>query len=101
MILWFPQSSNVSSSFEEVESSPKDDVGKNNGVKDLTKEGDINGLGLGKARAQRNEFKSLFEQGKDDNNDFRIFTLVNAATPSNADYPIDPLMPDLENTANL
>ncbi|GJW63370.1 putative ribonuclease H-like domain-containing protein, partial [Tanacetum coccineum] len=31
----------------------------------------------------------------------KIFTLVNAATPSNANYTIDPLMPDLEDTANL
>ncbi|GJW64493.1 putative ribonuclease H-like domain-containing protein [Tanacetum coccineum] len=80
-------SSNVSSSYEEDESSPKDDAGKNNGVKDPVKEGDINGPGEatntnstnrlntvsspvntvsssfitedpGKARAQRNEFKN-------------------------------------------
>ncbi|GJT19101.1 hypothetical protein Tco_0877807 [Tanacetum coccineum] len=121
---------NVLSSSKEAESSPKDDVGKNNGVKDPAKEGDMNGPGeatntnstnrlntvsspvnivsssfatedLGKARAQRNEFESLFGQDKDDNNNFRVFTPVNDATPSNADYPIDPLMPDLEDTANL
>ncbi|GKA99189.1 putative ribonuclease H-like domain-containing protein [Tanacetum coccineum] len=56
---------------------------------------------LGKARAQTNEFESLFGQDKAENNDFRVFTPVNAATPSNANYPIDPLMPDLEDTANL
>ncbi|GKG57609.1 hypothetical protein Tco_0587207, partial [Tanacetum coccineum] len=28
-------------------------------------------------------------------------TSVNAATPSNADYPTDPLMLDLEDTADL
>ncbi|GJR89899.1 putative ribonuclease H-like domain-containing protein [Tanacetum coccineum] len=120
-----------------AESSPKDDAGKNNGVKDPAKEGDMNGPGEatntnstnrlntvsspvntvsslvntvgssftaedpGKARAQRNEFESLFGQDKDDNNTYRVFTPVNAATPSNADYPIDPLMPDLEDTANL
>ncbi|GJX11109.1 putative ribonuclease H-like domain-containing protein [Tanacetum coccineum] len=38
-------SSNVPSSSEEAESSPKDDAGKNSGIKDPTKEDDINGLG--------------------------------------------------------
>ncbi|GJX62854.1 putative ribonuclease H-like domain-containing protein [Tanacetum coccineum] len=86
-------SSNVSSSSKEVDSSPKEDAGKNNGVKDLAKEG--------KARSHRNKFESLFGQDKDDNNTYRIFTPVNTVTPSNIDYPIDPLIPDLEDTANL
>ncbi|GJX47426.1 putative ribonuclease H-like domain-containing protein [Tanacetum coccineum] len=123
-------SSNVPSSSEEAESSPKNDAGKKNGVKDPAKEDDINGPGEatntnstnrlntisspvntvsssfttedpGHARSQRNEFESLFGQDKDDNNAYRVFTHVNAATPSNADYSIDPLMPDLEDTANL
>ncbi|GKC72162.1 putative ribonuclease H-like domain-containing protein [Tanacetum coccineum] len=123
-------SSNVPSSSEEAESSPKDDADKKNRVKDPTKEGDMNGLGKdtntnstnrlntvsspvntvsssfttedpGKASAQRNEFESLFEQDKDNNNAYSVFTPVNADTPSNADYPIDPLIPDLEDTANL
>ncbi|GJR00809.1 putative ribonuclease H-like domain-containing protein [Tanacetum coccineum] len=123
-------SSNVSSNSEEAESSPKDDAGKNNDVKDPVKEGDMNGSGEatntnstnrlstvslpvntfsssfttkdpGKARAQRSEFESLFGQDKDDNNTYRVFTPINAATPSNAEYPIDPLMPDWEDTANL
>ncbi|GJU62290.1 putative ribonuclease H-like domain-containing protein [Tanacetum coccineum] len=123
-------SSNVPSSSEEAESSPKDDAGKKNEVKDPTKEGDMNGLGKatntnstnrlntvsspvntvsssfttedpGKASAQRNEFESLFEQDKDNNNAYRVFTPVNADTPSNVDYPIDPLIPDLEDTVNL
>ncbi|GKF39105.1 hypothetical protein Tco_0119166, partial [Tanacetum coccineum] len=135
---------NVPSSSEEAESSPKDDAGKKNGVKDPAKEGDMNGPGKatntnstnrlntvsspvntvsspvntvsspvntvssffttedpGQARAQRNEFESLFGQDKDENNAYRIFTPVNAATPSNVDYPIDPLIPDLEDTDNL
>ncbi|GJR02472.1 putative ribonuclease H-like domain-containing protein [Tanacetum coccineum] len=120
-------SSNDLSSSEEAEPSPKDDAGKKNGVKDPAKQGDMNGPGEathtnstnrlntvsspvnivsssftpkdpGKARAQRNEFKSLFGQDKDDDNAYRIFTPVNAATPSNAD---DPLLPDLEDTVNL
>nr|GEW92652.1 putative ribonuclease H-like domain-containing protein [Tanacetum cinerariifolium] len=66
-------------------------------------------------RAQRNEFESVFEQDKDDN-DNRMFIPVsaagstyvylggsipvNAATLPNADLPIDSLMPDLEDTAD-
>ncbi|GJW59908.1 putative ribonuclease H-like domain-containing protein [Tanacetum coccineum] len=113
-----------------AESSPKDDAGKKNEVKDPAKEGDMNGPGEAtntnstnrlntvslpvntvslsfttedpeKARAQRNEFESLLGQNKDDNNAYKVFTPVNAATPSNGDYPIDPLILDLEDTANL
>nr|GEY90090.1 hypothetical protein [Tanacetum cinerariifolium] len=70
----------------------------------------------GRERAQRNEFESMFRQDKDAN-DNRMFTsvsatgstyvnldgliLVNTATLSNADLPTDPLMPGLEDTANL
>nr|GEW39838.1 copia protein [Tanacetum cinerariifolium] len=68
-----------------------------------------------KERAQRNEFESMFGQDKDDN-DNRMFTLVcaagstyvylggsipvNAAILSNVDLPIDPPMPDLEDTTD-
>ncbi|GJV28593.1 putative ribonuclease H-like domain-containing protein [Tanacetum coccineum] len=38
-------SSNVPSNYEKDESSPKDDAGKNNEVKDSTKKGDMNGPG--------------------------------------------------------
>ncbi|GJZ57889.1 putative ribonuclease H-like domain-containing protein [Tanacetum coccineum] len=73
----------------------------------------------GRERAQRNEFESVFGQDKDANGNsiYRMFTpvnaagsscdnlggsiLVNAATLPNADLPTDPLMPDLEDTANL
>ncbi|GJS92259.1 putative ribonuclease H-like domain-containing protein [Tanacetum coccineum] len=71
----------------------------------------------GRARDQRNEFESVFGQDKDANSTYRMFTPVsaaessyenlggstpvNAATPSNVDYPTDPLMPDLEDTADL
>ncbi|GKE55696.1 hypothetical protein Tco_1494881 [Tanacetum coccineum] len=70
-----------------------------------------------RARDQRNEFESVFVQDKDANSTYRMLTLisvagsyyenlcgsipVNAATPSNIDYPTDPLMPDLEDTVNL
>ncbi|GJZ59070.1 putative ribonuclease H-like domain-containing protein [Tanacetum coccineum] len=70
-------------------------------------------------RAQKNEFKSVFEQDKDTNgnNTYMMFTPVNAAGSSyenlggsipvnaitfpNDDFPTDPLMPDLEDTADL
>ncbi|GKC31186.1 ribonuclease H-like domain-containing protein [Tanacetum coccineum] len=71
----------------------------------------------GRARDQRNEFESVFRQDKDANSTYRMFTPVsvvessyenlsgsthvNAATLFNADYPTNPLMPDLEDTANL
>nr|GEV44472.1 uncharacterized mitochondrial protein AtMg00810-like [Tanacetum cinerariifolium] len=70
----------------------------------------------GRERAQRNEFESMFGQDKDVNGN-KMYTLVsaarstyvnlggsipvNATTLSNADLPTDPLMPDLEDTADL
>ncbi|GJU67574.1 ribonuclease H-like domain-containing protein [Tanacetum coccineum] len=71
----------------------------------------------GRARDQRNEFESMFGQDKDANSTYKMFTpvsaaessyenlggstSVNAVTSSNADYPTYPLMPDLEDTADL
>ncbi|GJV98321.1 ribonuclease H-like domain-containing protein [Tanacetum coccineum] len=71
----------------------------------------------GRARDQRNEFESVFGQDKDANSTYMMLTPVsaaesyyenlggstpvNAATPYNVDYPTDPLMPDLEDTADL
>ncbi|GJS27343.1 putative ribonuclease H-like domain-containing protein [Tanacetum coccineum] len=71
----------------------------------------------GRARDQRNEFESVFGKNKDANSTYGMFTPVsaaessyenlggstpiNAVTPSNADYPTDPLMPDLEDIADL
>ncbi|GKF03847.1 hypothetical protein Tco_0034515 [Tanacetum coccineum] len=136
------KSQNLKSSEDEI----ADDAGKKNGVKDPTKEDDINGLGEatntnsthrlntvsspvnnvslsfttvdpGRARDQRNEFENVFGQDKDSNSTYRMFTLisaadsssenlggstpVNVATPSNADYPTNPLMPNLEDTVDL
>ncbi|GJW79585.1 ribonuclease H-like domain-containing protein [Tanacetum coccineum] len=83
-------SSNVPSNSEKDESSPKDDAGKKNEVKDSAKEGDMNGPGEatntdstnrlntvsspvntvsssfttvdpGRAKEQRNEYESLFD----------------------------------------
>nr|GFA04372.1 hypothetical protein [Tanacetum cinerariifolium] len=71
---------------------------------------------FGRERAQMNEFKSMFGQDKDTNGN-KMFTPVstdgstyvylggsipvNAATLSNVDLPIDPLMPNLEDTTDL
>nr|GEY16343.1 hypothetical protein [Tanacetum cinerariifolium] len=70
----------------------------------------------GREREQRNEFESMFGQDNDAYGN-KMFTHVsaagtsyvnlggsipiNAATLLNADIPNDPLMPDLEDTANL
>ncbi|GJW29966.1 putative ribonuclease H-like domain-containing protein [Tanacetum coccineum] len=102
-----------------------DDAGKKNGVLDPAKEdgksvsSSFTTMDPGRERAQRNEFKSVFGQDKDanGNNIYMMFTLVNAARSScdnlggsipvnaatlpNVDLPTNPLMPDLENTANL
>nr|GEV00043.1 putative ribonuclease H-like domain-containing protein [Tanacetum cinerariifolium] len=71
---------------------------------------------LGRERAQRNKFESMFRQDKNANGN-RMFTPVGAArstyvnlggsipihatTLPNADLLTDPLMPDLEDTADL
>nr|GEW99479.1 putative ribonuclease H-like domain-containing protein [Tanacetum cinerariifolium] len=88
---------------------------KENGVQDPAKEGDKNDQEKDE-RAQRNEFKSMFGKDKDANGNM-MFTHVsaarstyvylsgsipvNAATLPNANLPTDPLMPDLEDTADL
>nr|GEV51998.1 putative ribonuclease H-like domain-containing protein [Tanacetum cinerariifolium] len=70
----------------------------------------------GRERAQRNEFESMFGQDNDANGN-KMFTpvsaagstyvnlggsiLINVGTLPNADLPTDPLMPDLEDTADL
>ncbi|GKD92314.1 putative ribonuclease H-like domain-containing protein [Tanacetum coccineum] len=71
------ESQNPKSSKDEI----IDDDGKKNEVEDPAKEDDING----RAKDQRNNGS----------------TLVNVTTPSNVDYPTDPLMPDLEDTDDL
>nr|GEW57087.1 reverse transcriptase domain-containing protein [Tanacetum cinerariifolium] len=107
-----PQQNGPKSSKNEV----ADDAGKKstkiprkeNGVQDLAKEG--------RERTQRNEFESMFGQENNGNRN-RMFTpvsatgstyvnlsgsfLINAATLLNADLLTDPLMPDLEDTADL
>ncbi|GJS29557.1 putative ribonuclease H-like domain-containing protein [Tanacetum coccineum] len=98
-----------SQSPKNSEDKVADDAGKKNGVEDPAKEG--------RGKDHKNEFESVFGQDKDANSTYRMFTPVstaessyenlegstpvNAATPSNDDYPTDPLMPDLEDTADL
>ncbi|GJV31545.1 putative ribonuclease H-like domain-containing protein [Tanacetum coccineum] len=135
-----------SQSPKNSEDEVADDARKKNGVLDPVEEDDKSGQGeatntnstnrlntvsssintvssffttidLGRERAQRNEFESVFGQDKDANGNsmYRMFTLinvagsycdnlcrsisVNAATLLNDDLPTDPLMH--EDTANL
>ncbi|GJU87861.1 putative ribonuclease H-like domain-containing protein [Tanacetum coccineum] len=99
------ESQNPKSSEDEI----ADDAGKKNGVEDPAKEDDINGPG--EANNSTNRLNT------DTNSTYMMFTLisavessyenfggstpVNATTPSNADYPTDPLMLDLEDTPDL
>ncbi|GJV52048.1 hypothetical protein Tco_1447789 [Tanacetum coccineum] len=71
----------------------------------------------GRVRDQRNEYESVFGQDKNANSNYKMFIPVSAAessyenlggstpskaaTPPTADYPTDPLMPNLEDTADL
>ncbi|GJV53976.1 putative ribonuclease H-like domain-containing protein [Tanacetum coccineum] len=118
-------SSYIPSSSVEDKSSPNDDIGKKNEVKDPAKENDLNDSGEDttadrtnrlntgsspvnsasssfsyenqeRPRDQRNEFENVFGQDK---NAYKAFTPVNTDVPF--DYPTDPLMPDLEDTDNL
>ncbi|GJU41150.1 hypothetical protein Tco_1194107 [Tanacetum coccineum] len=145
-LLFIWRSSKESQNPKSSEYEIADDAGKKNGVEDPAKEADINSPGEatntnitnrlntvsspvntvslsfttvdpGRARDQRNEFKSVFGQDKDANSTYRIFTpvsaaessyenlggstFVNATTSYNADYPTDPLMPDWEDTTDL
>nr|GEY73126.1 hypothetical protein [Tanacetum cinerariifolium] len=97
----------LNSSEDEV----ADDAGKKSN-KVLRKENGVQGREI----AQRNKFESIFGQDKDVNGN-RMLTLisaarstyvnlggsilVNATTLPNADLPIDPLMPNLEDTTDL
>ncbi|GJZ94183.1 ribonuclease H-like domain-containing protein [Tanacetum coccineum] len=83
-----------------VEDEVADDAGKKNGVEDPVKEDDINGPGEATNTNSTNrlntskETKGIAAESSYEN--LGGSTLVNAATPSNADYHTDPLMPDLE-----
>ncbi|GJX05916.1 ribonuclease H-like domain-containing protein [Tanacetum coccineum] len=95
-----------------------DDAGKKNRVEDPAKEDDINGLGEATNTNSTNRLNTVSSPvNVDANSTYRMSTPVsatessyenlggstpvNAATPSNANYPTDPLMPDLEDTADL
>ncbi|GKC01479.1 putative reverse transcriptase, RNA-dependent DNA polymerase, partial [Tanacetum coccineum] len=113
------ESQNPKSSEEEI----ADDAGKKNGVEDPAKEDDINGPGEDINTNSTNRLNTVSSPVNTVSSSFttvdlgRMFTPVsaaessyenlggstpvNVATPSKADYPTDPLMPDLEDTANL
>ncbi|GKA91277.1 putative ribonuclease H-like domain-containing protein [Tanacetum coccineum] len=74
-------SSNIPLNSEKDESSPKDDTRKINNVKDLAKEGDMNGPG-----------EATHTNNKNDNN---------ATSPFNTDYSVDPFMSNLDDFYNL
>nr|GEX26584.1 hypothetical protein [Tanacetum cinerariifolium] len=104
---------------KSLEDEVADDAGKKS-TKVLRKENEVQDPAKeGRERAQRNKFESMFGQDKDanGNNTYRMLTHVsavrssfvslggsipiNAATLPNADLLTDPLMPDLEDTADL
>nr|GEV11424.1 uncharacterized mitochondrial protein AtMg00810-like [Tanacetum cinerariifolium] len=84
-----------------------------NGVQDLAKQSDKDGQEKDvrdQEEALKRQFVQEFErlsgQGEDDNTNSAnrlntVSSLVNTATLPNADLPTDPLMPDLEDTADL
>ncbi|GJX63046.1 ribonuclease H-like domain-containing protein [Tanacetum coccineum] len=103
---------------ESLEDEITDDAEKKNGVEDPVKKDDINGPGEATNTNSTNRLNTVSSLvNTDANSTYRMFTpidaaessyknlggstLVNVATPSNADYPTDPLMPDLEDTADL
>ncbi|GKE77911.1 hypothetical protein Tco_1544031 [Tanacetum coccineum] len=107
-------SQNPKSSEDEI----ANDVGKKNGVEDPAKEDDINGPREATNTNSTNRLNTVSSSvNTDANSTYRMFTPVNAAessyenlsglthvnvvTPSNADYPTDPLMLDFEDTADL
>ncbi|GJX80115.1 putative ribonuclease H-like domain-containing protein [Tanacetum coccineum] len=99
----------ILNTLDHLEDEIADDAGKKNEVEDPAKEDDINGPG--EANNSTNRLNT------DTNSTYMMFTLisavessyenfggstpVNATTPSNADYPTDPLMLDLERLVDL
>ncbi|GJS33785.1 putative ribonuclease H-like domain-containing protein [Tanacetum coccineum] len=103
---------------KSLEDEIANDAEKKNGVEDPAKEDDINGPREATNTNSTNRLNTISSPvNTDANSTYRMFTLVsavdssyeylgsstpvNAATPSNVDYLTDPLMPDLEDTADL
>ncbi|GJR46388.1 putative ribonuclease H-like domain-containing protein [Tanacetum coccineum] len=82
-------SSNVPSNSKKDESPPKDDAGKMNEVRDSAKDGNMNGPGEAINTDRTNKLNTSSYEN------------LGGSTPVNVATPIDPPMPDLEDTANL
>ncbi|GJS06054.1 ribonuclease H-like domain-containing protein [Tanacetum coccineum] len=95
-------SSNVPSNSEKDESSPKDDAGKKNEVKDSAKEGNLNGPGEATNTDNTNRLNTV---SLPVNTVSSSFTIVDPgiAKEQRNEYEslFDPLMPDLEDTSDL
>ncbi|GJU97943.1 ribonuclease H-like domain-containing protein [Tanacetum coccineum] len=113
-----PFLTSVSQSLKNSEDEVADDAGKKNGVQDPAKEDDINGLGEATTTNITNILNTVSSPvNVDANSTYRMLTPVsaaessyenlggstpvNAANPSNANYPTDPLMSNLEDTVDL
>ncbi|GJZ75492.1 ribonuclease H-like domain-containing protein [Tanacetum coccineum] len=102
-------SSNVPSNSEKDESSPKDDAGKKNEVKDSAKEGNMNGLGEATNTDSTNRLNTVSSPvntvSSPVNTVSSSFTTVDPgrAKEQRNEYEslFDPLIPDLEDTADL
>ncbi|GJW35777.1 ribonuclease H-like domain-containing protein [Tanacetum coccineum] len=95
-------SSNVPSNSEKDESSPKDDAGKKNEVKDSAKEGDMNGPGEATNTDSTNRLNTVSSPVNTVSSSFTTVDPGRAKEQRNEyESLFDPLMPDLEDTTNL
>ncbi|GKB23491.1 putative ribonuclease H-like domain-containing protein, partial [Tanacetum coccineum] len=95
-------SSNVPSNSEKDESSPKDDAGKKNEVKDLAKGGDMNGQGEATNTDKTNRLNTVSSPVNTVSSSFTTVDPGRAKEQRNEyESLFDPLMPDLEDTADL
>ncbi|GJV86893.1 hypothetical protein Tco_1530831 [Tanacetum coccineum] len=95
-------SSNVPSNSEKDESSPKDDAGKKNEVKDSAKEGDMNGPGEATNTDSTNRLNTVSSPVNTVSSSFTTVDPGRAKEQRNEyESLFDPLIPDLEDTADL
>ncbi|GKC94191.1 putative ribonuclease H-like domain-containing protein, partial [Tanacetum coccineum] len=83
---------------KNLEDEVADEARKKNGVNDPAKEGDMSGPREATTTNGLNTVSLPVNVDANGNSTYRMFTHVNAA---NDDLPTDPLMPDLEDTADL
>ncbi|GJY50423.1 putative ribonuclease H-like domain-containing protein [Tanacetum coccineum] len=95
-------SSNVPSNSEKDESSPKDDAGKKNEVKDSAKEGNMNGPGEATNTDSTNRLNTVSSPVNTVSSSFTTVDPGRAKEQRNEyESLFDPLIPDLEDTADL